>query len=143
MGDDNRTIAATYILPEQHEQWEAEADEMGLNKSQYIEAMCEAGRKKFDRTVEPDKSREEIRRERDEYFEAWKEERERNAELRERMLAGEREMIMEFVEDNSGCSFDAIVQKLADSAHERASKALAELEGSELTRRDDDTWVTK
>jgi acetyl-CoA carboxylase carboxyltransferase component len=54
---------ATHVPATERDVWEAEAEEMNTSLSQYVQMMAIAGRKKFDRHVEPDKTRADLRRE--------------------------------------------------------------------------------
>lgn len=116
---------------------------MGLNESQFVQSMVEAGLKKFTREVEPDKTRDELRRERNELYTALREEREEKHRLEEKLMTSEREVVIEYVEDNPGCKYPGIADHLAQTAPSRTTMVLDEIEGSDLTVDEDGRWFTR
>lgn len=57
--------ATTYPTAQLYDQWTEAADANDMSTSEWMEAMIEAGRKKFSiADVEPDEEKTEIRRER-------------------------------------------------------------------------------
>jgi hypothetical protein len=116
---------------------------MGMTESQFVAAMVEAGLKKFTREVDPDKTRDELRRERNELYTMLREEREEKHRLEEKLMASEREVVIEFVEETPGCTYADIADHLARTAPSRTTKVLEEIEGSALTVDEDGRWFTR
>jgi len=138
MTDTNKQPAMTYPTPEQYEGWKAEADEMDMSISEWIQAMVEAGRKKFDATVEPDETPQELREQRNDLKEELEHARERIDKLESQLHRSERAAIIEFVEDNPGATFGEIGQHLADTVSERIRPHMDALEGGEIRADVDD-----
>ena len=107
-----------------------------MTVAEFNRAMVEAGLKKFNRDVEPDKTKDDLRRERNELYRELKVARERVQKLEEKMLSGERGVVIEYVEENPGCTYDDIAGKLAQTAPSRAAIVLTELQGTELVEED-------
>ena len=65
MGDDYKQ-AATYPSEEQYDRWEGQCEELGMRSmSEFMEAMVEAGLKKFDTSnIEPDETNRELSQQR-------------------------------------------------------------------------------
>ena len=133
----------SYVPPSTRERWREIADEMGMNESQFVQSMVEAGLKKFTREVEPDKTRDELRRERNELYAALREAREEINRLEEKLMASEREVVIEFVEENPACKYPDIADHLAQTAPSRTTKVLEEVEGSDLTVDEDGRWFPR
>jgi hypothetical protein len=116
---------------------------MGMNESQFVQAMVEAGLKKFSREVEPDKTRDELRRERNGLYGALREAREEINRLEEKLLSSEREVVIAFIEENPGCTYADIADHLAQNAPSRTTDVLTEIEGSEVTMDEDGGWYVR
>lgn len=132
MTDTDKQPTMTYPTPNQYEDWKAEAEEMDMSISEWVQAMVEAGRKKFDASVEPDETTDELRRQRNDLKEELDHARERIEELETTLHHGEREAIREFVKENPGATFGDIVQHIIDTVPERVNRHLDELEGDAL-----------
>lgn len=124
--------AATYPSQSQYERWESRADELGMSISEFIEAMVEAGMKKFDVVVDPDKTNRELRQQRDDLKEELDRARERNQELEEAAYYGERRTIREYIRDNPGAPYDDIIRHVIKTVPERVTVQLDDLEGQEI-----------
>jgi len=125
--------AVTYPTNHQYEQWSDRADELGYSSvSQYIQDMVEAGNKKFGATVEPDETNRELREHRNDLKDELDRTRERVEELEEQLHRDERATVREYVEQNPGAEFGAIVQQVIDTAPERVNRHLDGLEGDAL-----------
>jgi hypothetical protein len=74
-----------YITEEQKDRWKQGAKNMGVPLSGFIKNMTEAGMKKFDRRIEPDESKEELREQRNETRRELKQARERIQSLEDRL----------------------------------------------------------
>lgn len=114
-----------------------------MSESQFVQAMVEAGLKKFTREVEPDKTRDELRRERNELYTALREERETKHRLEEKLMTSEREVVIEYVEDNPGCTYKHIADHLAETVPSRATRVLEETEGNDLEVDEDGRWFAR
>jgi predicted RNase H-like nuclease (RuvC/YqgF family) len=132
MTDTDKQPAMTYPTPEQYEGWKADAEEMDMSVSEWMQAMVEAGRKKFDATVERDESAEQLRRQRNDLKDELEHARERIEELETTLHHGERETIRQFVKENPGATFGEIVQHVIDTVPERVNRHLDALEGDAL-----------
>lgn len=132
MTDTNKQSAMTYPTEEQYEGWKEDADEMDMSVSEWMQAMIEAGRKKFDAQVEPDESAQELREQRNDLKDQLALARDRIEELETQLHHGEQEVIREFVKENPGATFGEITQKVIDTVPERVNRHLDELEGDAL-----------
>lgn len=99
--------------------------------------MIEAGRKKFDATVEPDESVEQLREQRNDLNQELEHARERIKKLETQLHTSEREKIRQFVEDNPGATVGEIGQELVDTVPERLDPHLDALEGETLIKQGD------
>ena len=123
---------ATYIDDETADRWESKADEMGMSQSKWIQAMVEAGLKKFNGTVQPDQSRDNLRQQHNDLRQELRRARERVEELEKQLHASEREAILEYVEDNPGAEYEDIVQYIMNTAYGRVAKIIDQMEGEKL-----------
>jgi hypothetical protein len=123
---------ATHVPPAQYDVWRKEADEMGASMSQYVKMKVSAGRKKFDRQIEPDKSRAELRSELASVIDELEMQNKQTNSLRRQLNDTERRTIIEFVEENPGTAYGDIRQYLMNTMSGRMAALLSELEGSEL-----------
>ena len=142
MTETDKQPAMTYPTPEQYEAWKDDAKEMDMSVSEWMQAMIEAGRKKFDASVEPDESAEELREQRNDLQEQLEYARDRIEELETAMYHGEQEAIREFVEENPGATFGEIVQHVVDTVPDRVTRHLDELEGDALYVDGDEYYPT-
>jgi len=111
-----------YPSNEQHARWKQEAEEMDMSLSEFIQAMTEAGLKKFDVDVEPDESLSELRRQRNDLKHELDRTRDRVAKLEHQLQTREREAIKEFVQENPGAELGDIIQELIESTSDRVPK---------------------
>lgn len=132
MTETDKQPAMTYPTPEQYEGWKADAEEMDMSVSEWMQAMIEAGRKKFDASVEPDESVQELREQRNDLKAELEHARERIQTLEELAHRSERQAIIEYVEKNPGATYGEIGQHLTDTVPERLQPHLDALEGEEL-----------
>lgn len=131
---DETQPAMCYPTKEQYEQWKDEADEMGMTVSEYMQSMIEAGRKKFDREIEPDQDAAELRMQRNDMKRQLESARRRIEELEEQLHGGERAKIIDFISNNPGATWQEIVQEVGDTVPNRVRTHLAKMEGQEITR---------
>lgn len=139
-GDFKQT--STYPTEAQHAQWKAEAEEMDMTMSEWVEAMVEAGRKKFSAAaVEPDESNRELREQRNDLKHELSRARERLSNLEDAAYGGEVEAIKEYVAESPGATFSEIVDHLMATVPERARRHLDELEGDVLRVEDGEHYL--
>lgn len=110
----------TYPTKEQHARWKDEANKMDLSLSQFLQAMTEAGLKKFEVDVEMDESLSEVRRQRNDLKRELDRTRDRVSELEEQLQSTERAEIKSFVEDNPGVDLQEIAQRVVETGADRA-----------------------
>lgn len=137
-----RTTATAYPNADQYEEWKDRAEEMGMSVSEFIESMTEAGWKKFDATVDPDESQQELRKQRNDLRKELDRSRERIESLETALYNTERTEIKSWVADNPGVTHKEIVNHLMEDVGERAKIHLDDLEGIELEVRDG-RWYAK
>ena len=134
--------AATYPTLQQHDRWEARADELGMSTSEFIEAMVEAGLKKFDASVNPDETNRELRQQRNDLKNELDRARERIQELEDAVYNGERQTIKEYVRENPGAPYDEIIRHVMRTVPERVTTHLDDMEGEDLLFEDDRYYST-
>lgn len=127
----SRHIAA-YVPDDEAEEWEEQAEEMGMSISEWVIAMTRAGQKPFGREVAPNQSRDDLRKQRNDLRRELQRARDRIEELEERVHTSEREAILEYVEENPGAEYQDIVQHVVNSASSRVTEILDQMEGTEL-----------
>jgi len=134
---------ATYPSDEQLERWEDRCEEMGFrSRSEFVEAMVEAGLKKFDASeVDPDETNRELRNQRNDLKAELDRARDRIQELEDAVYHGERQAITEFVEENPGATYDEIIQHVIDTVPGRVTDHLDDLEGDVLRVEDDGYYL--
>lgn len=125
---------ATYPSDEQLDRWEDRCEEMEFrSRSEFVEAMVEAGLKKFDATdVDPDETNRELREQRNDLKAELDRARTRIQELEDAVYHGERQTITEYVEENPGATYDEIIQHVIDTVPGRVTTHLDDLEGDVL-----------
>lgn len=123
---------ATYPTHEQYDRWQSRADELGMSTSEFVEAMVEAGMKKFNASVTPDETNRELRQQRNELKNELDRARERIQELEDAVYHGERRTIKEYVRANPGTEYDDIIRRVVQTVPERVTVHLDDMEGEEL-----------
>ena len=113
-----------YPTNEQHARWKEKAEEMDMSLSEFVQAMTEAGLKKFEVDVESDESVDELRRQRNDLKEELDRTRDRVSKLEKQLHRGERAAIKEYVEENPGAELDEIVQHILETTSERVPQQL-------------------
>lgn len=139
MGSDVQ--ATSYPTRQQYGRWKDEADKRDMGISEFMQAMVEAGLKKFNTNIEPDETNRKLRQQRNELKSELDRTRERVSELEHRMHQTEYKAIEEYVRDNPGVSFEEIVQNMIDSAPQRVNEHLDALEGDGLYFEEDGYFV--
>jgi DnaJ-domain-containing protein 1 len=130
----------TYPAVDQYEDWKTDAADMDMPVSKWIQAMVEAGRKKFDASVEPDETVRELCEQRNDLKAELEHARDQIDKLENHLHRGERETTRRFVEENPGVTRGEIEQRLADTVPERLTPHLDVLEGVELRKEGDEYY---
>lgn len=123
---------AAYPDEETKKRWLRKAEEMGMSQSEWVTAMVEAGLKKFSRDVQPDVTRDDLRRKLNDLRKELKRARDRIVELEEQVHLSEREAVLGYLEDNPGAEYRDIVQHIANTANSRVTQLLDRLEGDHI-----------
>lgn len=134
----NGPTAKSYPTERQYQAWKDHADQMDMTISEFNGSMVEAGREKFTVEVEPDESRLELREQRNDLQRELQRTRERVRTLEGRLTQTEHRTIVQYVGSNPGCTWDEIVQHLANTVPQRALNHLDAMEGETLRRDDED-----
>jgi hypothetical protein len=134
---------ATHVPKTERDVWETEAKEMDTTLSQYVQMMAIAGRKKFDRHVEPDKTRADLRRELGRLMKELEQRDKTIKSLRQQLKDTERKTVIEFVAENPGATYGDIRQHLMNTNRGRMSSMLAEMEGAELRVEEEKFYATR
>lgn len=137
MGSDSYPTTA-YPAESQYDRWGAKADELGMSMSEFVECMVEAGLKKFDATVAPDETNQELREQRNDLKEELDRARRRIERLEHELHHGERWVIRDYVEANPGATYDEVLQHVIDTAASRVTSHLEGLEGESIQVETDD-----
>jgi predicted RNase H-like nuclease (RuvC/YqgF family) len=95
--------------------------------------MIEAGMKKFEATVEPDETVNELRQQRNDLKEELDHARDRIEKLEAQLHTSEQEKIKQTIENNPGVTIGEIGQELANTVPERLDGHLDVLQGTEVT----------
>jgi hypothetical protein len=133
----NNQHVATYPAEDQHHRWEDQADALGMSLSEFVETMVEAGLKKFEPTVDPDMTNQELRDQRNELKQELDHARTRIQQLEQTAYHGERRTIKRFVNQNPGVTYDEIMQHIIDTVPRRVTMNLDELEGDAIKNTDE------
>lgn len=136
----NGPTAKSYPSEEQYASWKEQADELDMTVSEFISTMVEAGRKKFDVRVEPDETISELRTQRNDLKRELQHARSRIGNLEDKLHRTERRAIVEYVEENPGCTWDQVIQHLLNTVDQRAINQLDALEGKHIRRDADDRF---
>jgi ElaB/YqjD/DUF883 family membrane-anchored ribosome-binding protein len=142
MGGDYKQAAA-YPSEEQYERWEGQCEELGMRSmSEFMEAMVEAGLKKFDTSgVEPDETNRELRQQRNELKQELDRARDRIGDLEEAVYNSERRDIKEYVAAHPGATYDEIINQLVETVPGRVTTHLEEMEGDDLQVDDEQYYL--
>ena len=143
MTESDKQPAMTYPTQDQYESWKTDASEMDMSISEWMQAMVEAGRKKFDAQVQPDETPQELREQRNDLKDELDHARDRIQDLETHLHHGERETIRKYVAANPGASFDGITRHIIDTVPERVNRHLDELEGDALVADADGYYPTE
>lgn len=127
----------TYPTVDQYERWKAEAAAFDMSVSEFMQAMVEAGLKKFDTAVDPDETAPELREQRNDLRDELKHARTRIERLETRLYQGEQAAVRRYIEQNPGATYDEIIQHAMDTVPERVTDHLDDLEGKDVRVADD------
>lgn len=141
MSEKNSQPTTIYPTNDQHERWKAEADARNMSLSGLITEMTEAGLKKFNAVVAPDKSRLELRDVNRDLKDQLKAERERVEKLENKLLDTEASAIEKFVRENPGASYAEVLEEVQRTAASRTPRTLDAMAGETLTHRDGGYYV--
>ena len=130
---------ATYPSDQQLRRWEDRYENSGFrSQSEFVEAMIEAGMKKFDAPeLQPDETNRELRKQRNELRSELDRARKRIKSLEEAVYQGEHQAIVEYVRQNPGASYDEIIQHIITTVPDRVTRHLDDLEGEALQIEED------
>jgi hypothetical protein len=123
---------AAYPSEGTKERWQDEAQQMGMSDSNWVQAMVEAGRKKFTRDVEPDQSRKELRQKQNDLRKELRRARDRIEELEEQVHVSEREAVLNYLDSHPGAEYRDLVQHVSNTANARIARLLDQMEGTEV-----------
>lgn len=124
--------AMTYPTVEQYDRWKQQAEAFDMSVSEFMQAMVEAGLKKFDARVEPDETVDELREQRDDLKDELNHARSRIQRLEDRLHHGEQAAIKQYVRENPGATWDEVIQHVVDTVPERVTEHLDVMEGDTL-----------
>lgn len=123
---------ATYPTEDQFREWQADASDMGMSMSNFVEMMVEGGRKKIQPEFEVDTSNAELREQRADLRRELERTRDRVEELENRLHKGERSAVLQYIEESENPTFGNIQQQLQNTTRERLVPILEQLEGEEI-----------
>lgn len=135
-------MAAAYPTNDQYERWKDRAEEFDMSVSGFIASMVEAGMKKIDPEVEPDKTNAELREQRDDLKSELDDARERISKLEDRLYRSDSAEIRRFVERNPGADFEDIKTHLRETVPERANEHIESMEGESIEVHNDAYYPT-
>jgi len=137
LGEDTQP-AMCYPNEAQYQQWKDWADEMGYKSvSRFMIEMVEVGYKQIDLAIGYDEDTKELREQRNNLKQELDKTRNRLQEVEEQLYSGEREVILDLLEEQpNGASFAQIVQHVIDDTPVRVAKVLDELDGDEISHRE-------
>lgn len=125
--------ATTYPPVQLYNQWTDEAEDMDMSTSEWMEAMIEAGRKKFEPSdVHYDEDRTALRQDRARLQDNLAETQAQIDQLQDDLTNTDRATIIEYVNENPGATDDEIIQHLQNTLLDRVIRHLTELEGDTL-----------
>lgn len=110
--DTERTVVKTYLPAYQKERWREHADELGMNQSEFIKSMVQAGRHRFDPANDSGRPTSE-------------DETPGDDDLEERVLGVLRE---------GYCSWDDLVESLTEDLEDRLETTLERLQSENEVR---------
>lgn len=124
--------AATYVTDEQHTRWKSNADGRDMSFSAWLEAMVEAGMKKFEPRVTPTESVTDLQEQRSDLRSELEQARERISHLETQLYSGEQQAIIDHLKKNDGAALGELVQMSIERSPERIHSNLDQL-GTDVT----------
>mgnify|MGYP006288015027 CR=1 FL=1 len=134
---------ATYPADEQYEVWKIEAEERDMSLSEYVNCMAEAGRKKFEVDSGDGDLVRELREQVRDLYDELEKTRERNDRLERAVYRGEREMIMDYIAENPGCSVADITQHVRAKSSQRVVDEVEFLLTDDITEDGDGGFLAR
>lgn len=124
--------ATAYPTSEQYARWTTRAEELDMSRSEFMQAMIEAGMKKFDASVAPDETTRELRRQRNDLKEELNSARNRIQQLERRLHHEEGDVIVRYVAENPGASYHDIAEHVVETAPQWVNDHLDAMEGERV-----------
>ncbi|WP_436934997.1 DUF5805 domain-containing protein [Halovenus marina] len=109
--DTERTVVQTYVPAYQRDQWDEHADQLGMNRSEFVKAMVQAGRSEFGAS-EPEESTQ-------------------SEPGQEKSLESE---VCEILEESGPLSWDELLSILTEDIESRLDTTLQDLQSSDRVR---------
>ena len=134
---DGTQPAMAYPTSQQYERWKSRAEELDMSVSEFMQAMIEAGMKKFDVTVAPDETARELRRQRNGLKEELDSARNRIQQLERRLHQEEGDVIVRYVAENPGASYQDIAKHVVETAPQWVNDHLDTMEGERVRQAQD------
>ena len=123
-----------YVPKEMVVGWDEERAELNMSRSEYVQSMVCAGRKKFSLDHEVDETKRELRRERNELKNKLESARDDINDLEVRAYGGEREALIEVIEREPGITYADLVRELGNDLPARVSQHLDDIVGEQIER---------
>ena len=95
-----------------------------MSMSEFLAAMTEAGLKKFERDVEPDFTKAELREQRADLLDELNQARDRIQKLEQQVYRGERQAILNHIEENPSAEYHEILSHIQQTAGKRLTDHL-------------------
>ena len=120
-----------YPTEEQWSRWEAEMEDRGFETpNQFVQAMVEAGLKRFDVEVHPNETVNELREERKQLCQSVEELEKHYSNLEEHLAASDRGAVNRFLDENPDAEYDVVLDHVRESAPKRVTRYIDEWDGS-------------
>lgn len=133
---DDTQPAMAYPTKQQYGQWKEHADELDMSVSEFMCSMVEAGRKKLEVDVEPDRTNQELRDQRNDLKKQLETARNRISRLEDELHNSERQALVKEINETPGITYAELTQEIGESVPDRVTKLLSSMEGTEIRRED-------
>lgn len=141
VGDETQP-AMCYPHEDQYEIWKEQAEAMDYKSvSRFMIEMVEVGYKQMDLSVGYDEDTTELREQRNDLKRELDQTRERLQRLEEQLYRGERQAILDFLDDQAGATFAELVQHIIDDAPARVAHLIEEMDGDDIVLVDGEYYV--
>lgn len=142
MGESN--LVGTYVSDETLERWDERREGLGISsRSEFVKMMTESGLKSFEREVEPDETKAEMRKQRNDLRRELSRTRDRVTDLEQQLHTSDREEILTYLSESPGASYEDIVQHIVSTTSGRVTRLLDEMSGSDITVDDDGQYYRR